>query len=214
VIRIAVRSLLAHRLRTILTMLAILLGVAMISGTYVLTDQIDKGFKQIFTDAYKGTDVTIVRKTSFTADYAGTSQGMPQTMVDEVRAVDGVAEASGYVAAQAAVAVRGKVVETRGAPTLFFSYAPSEVSATGYVLGSPPSKPGDLGIIQKLATDQKLGVGSPITVITPGGAEQARVSGVFQFGAESSLGGSLIVQPTLHDAQQWFGMQGAYRRST
>ena len=34
----------------------------MISGTYVLTDQIDNGFKQIFTDAYKGTDVTVTRK--------------------------------------------------------------------------------------------------------------------------------------------------------
>ena len=45
-IRIAWRSLTAHKLRTILTTLAILLGVAMISGTYVLTDQIDRGFKE------------------------------------------------------------------------------------------------------------------------------------------------------------------------
>ena len=51
-IRIAWRSLTAHKLRTILTTLAILLGVAMISGTYVLTDQIDRGFKEIFSDAY------------------------------------------------------------------------------------------------------------------------------------------------------------------
>ena len=65
-IRIAWRSLTAHKLRTILTTLAILLGVAMISGTYVLTDQIDRGFKQIFSDAYKGTDVTVTRKASFT----------------------------------------------------------------------------------------------------------------------------------------------------
>ncbi len=65
-LRIAWRSLTAHKLRTFLTTLAILLGVAMISGTYVLTDQIDKGFKQIFTDAYKGIDVTVTRKTAFT----------------------------------------------------------------------------------------------------------------------------------------------------
>ena len=123
-IRIAWRSLVAHKLRTILTALAILLGVAMISGTYVLTDQIDSGFKQIFTDAYKGTDVTVTRKAVFTGDMTGMSQGLPQTTVDQVRAVDGVAEATGYVGAQAAVAVDGKVVETRGAPTLFFSYSP------------------------------------------------------------------------------------------
>ncbi len=44
--RVAWRSLTAHRLRTFLTTLAILLGVAMICGTYVLSDQIDSGFKQ------------------------------------------------------------------------------------------------------------------------------------------------------------------------
>ena len=65
-IRIALRSLAAHKLRTFLTTLAILLGVAMISGTYVLTDQINKGFEQIFSDAYKGTDVTMTRKMAFT----------------------------------------------------------------------------------------------------------------------------------------------------
>ena len=58
-IRIAWRSLLAHKLRSFLTALAILLGVAMISGTYVFTDQINKAFDEIYTEAYKGTDVTI-----------------------------------------------------------------------------------------------------------------------------------------------------------
>ena len=48
-IRIAWRSLTAHKLRTLLTTVAILLGVAMICGTYVLSDQIDRGFKNIFT---------------------------------------------------------------------------------------------------------------------------------------------------------------------
>ena len=47
-IRIALRSLWSRKLRTVLTLLAILLGVAMISGTYVLTDQINKGFDDIF----------------------------------------------------------------------------------------------------------------------------------------------------------------------
>ena len=74
-LRIAWRSLTAHKLRTFLTTLAILLGVAMISGTYVLTDQIDRGFKQIFTDAYKGIDVTVTRKAEFTGQLTGATRG-------------------------------------------------------------------------------------------------------------------------------------------
>ena len=206
--RIAWRSLTAHKLRTILTALAILLGVAMISGTYVLTDQIDRGFKQVFSDAYKGTDVTVTRKASFTGQMVGATAGLPQSMVAQVRAVDGVAETAGYVSTSAAVAVHGKVVETGGSPTLFFGGAPSSMSSHTYLQGAYPTRHGDVGIIEKLAKDQKLTLGSPITVISQKGPQQARVSGIFRFGAESSLGGSLILNTTLADAQSWFDMPG------
>jgi putative ABC transport system permease protein len=206
--RIALRALAAHKLRTFLTTLAILLGVAMISGTYVLTDQIHKGFDQVFADAYKGTDVTITRKMAFTgAEMAGATAGLPQGMVDQVRAIDGVAAADGSVGASGAVAVNGKVVQTGGSPTLFFSHEAS-LSSTKFIEGKPPSSTGQVGIIEKLAKDKHLTVGSHITVITDNGSQDATVSGVFRFGAESSLGGSILIVTTLQDAQQWFDSQG------
>ncbi len=210
-VRIAWRSLTAHKLRTILTTLAILLGVAMISGTYVLTDQINKGFQEIFTDAYKGVDVTVTRKAAFTgAQVSGATSGLPQSLVARVKAVDGVATAVGYVTGSGAVAVDGKVVGTGGSPTLFFSYSPGmeQLQPNTFVQGAPPARSGEVGIIQKLAKDQSLGVGSKIQVITPTGSRPATVSGVFTFAAQSSLGGSLIIDTTLPDAQQWFDLPG------
>jgi len=208
-IRIAWRSLTAHKLRTILTTLAILLGVAMICGTYVLSDQIDRGFKNIFTDAYKGIDVAVARKAKFSGQMTGATAGLPESMIAQVKGVSGVAGAYGFVTGTGAVAVNGKVVSTGGSPTLFFSYAPSDISNTTYVQGGPPTATGEVSIIQKLATDQKLHLGSVIDVIAPGGSDKARVVGVFTFGAESSLGGSLIVDTTLADAQRWFNMPGS-----
>ena len=207
-VRIAWRSLTAHKLRTFLTTLAILLGVAMISGTYVLTDQIDRGFKQVFTDAYKGTDVTVTRKAEFAGQLTGATEGLPESMVARVKAVDGVAETFGYVAGMGAVAVDGEVVQTGGSPTLFFSYSPNDIAPPQYVAGHPPEQSGQIAVIQKLAQDKDLGPGSPITVITDGGGHEATVSGVFTFAAQSSLGGSLIIHTTLADAQRWFGMEG------
>ncbi len=208
-IRIAWRSLTTHKLRTILTTLAILLGVAMISGTYVLTDQIDRGFTQIFADAYKGTDVTVTRKQAFTGgEMTGATAGLPQSFVQKVQAVPGTAEARGYVSAMGAVAVNGKVVGTGGAPTLFFGGEPSSMSATNYIAGHYPSAPGEVGIIEKLAKDSHLSVGSRVQVIATQGARPATVSGVFTFGAQSSLGGSLIINTTLADAQSWFKLPG------
>ena len=209
-IRITLRALATRKLRTILTSLAIILGVAMIAGTYVLTDQIDRGFKQIFTDAYKGIDVTVARKTAFTetGGSGGGTVALPQALVDQVKAVPGVAQAAGFAAGSGAVAVNGKVVSTGGAPTLFFSEAPADISQTNYVQGSRPTHPGEVAIIRKLAVDKKLTIGSPITVIGSQGTETVKVVGVFTFGAESSLGGSLIIDTTLADAQKWFGLAG------
>jgi putative ABC transport system permease protein len=207
-VRIAWRSLTSHKLRTFLTTLAILLGVAMISGTYVLTDQIDRGFKQVFTDAYKGTDVTVTRQARFSGQLTGATEGLPEDMVETVAAVDGVSEVFGYVTGMGAVAVDGKVVETGGSPTLFFSYSPNEIAPPQYTEGSPPEQPGEVAVIEKLAQDKDLEPGSPITVITDSGGDEATVSGVFRFAAQSSLGGSILIHTTLSDAQQWFDMQG------
>jgi len=208
-LRIAWRSLTAHKLRTFLTTLAILLGVAMICGTYVLSDQIDRGFQDIFTDAYKGIDVTVTRKTEFSGQMTGASAGLPESLTEEVRGVDGVAEAYGYVTGMGAVAVDGEVVSTGGSPTLFFSDAPTDFTNTTYVQGGRPERPGEVAVIEKLVKDKDLRLGSVIEVVAPGGSESVRIVGVFTFGAESSLGGSLIVTCTLADAQRWFDMSGS-----
>ncbi len=206
--RIAWRSLIAHKLRTLLTTLAILLGVAMISGTFVLTDQINRGFDEIFSEAYKGTDVTITRKAEFTSQFGGTSEALPESLADEIGGVDGVKAAYGYVSGMGAVAVDGEVVQTGGSPTLFFSTVPSDISNTDYVEGAPPASDGQIGVVRKLADDQGLSVGSPLQVITDTGAYDVSVSGVFTFAKASSLGGSLLLGTTLADGQRWFGLEG------
>mgnify|MGYP006163739665 CR=1 FL=1 len=59
-ITLVLRGMAQRRLRSALTALAILLGVAMIAGTYVLTDTINKSFSEVFEQANAGTDVVVV----------------------------------------------------------------------------------------------------------------------------------------------------------
>ena len=49
-IRLVLRGLMARKLRTVLTSIAIVLGVAMVAGTFILTDQINAAFDDIFAD--------------------------------------------------------------------------------------------------------------------------------------------------------------------
>ena len=58
-IRFAFHSFFSRKLRAVLTALAIVLGVAMISGTFVLTDSMSKAFGAIYTQIYKNTDAAV-----------------------------------------------------------------------------------------------------------------------------------------------------------
>ena len=61
-IKVSLRGLAGRKLRAVLTAIAIVLGVAMISGTYILTDTIDRAFSTLFTESYAGTDAVVTGK--------------------------------------------------------------------------------------------------------------------------------------------------------
>ena len=58
-IRVVLKGLAGRKVRTALTVMAIVLGVAMVSGAYVFTDRIDKAIDTLFTGAYRGSDAVI-----------------------------------------------------------------------------------------------------------------------------------------------------------
>jgi len=62
---VTLRGLAGRKLRATLTAFAIVLGVAMISGGYVLTDTINRAFDTIFQQSYKNADVVIAGKAAF-----------------------------------------------------------------------------------------------------------------------------------------------------
>ena len=98
-IRVALRGLAGRKFRTVLTAIAIVLGVAMMSGAYVLTDTIDKAFNAIFVESYADTDVVVSCKDagiSFEGEQAPPPP-IPDDVLEQVRGVDGVDVATGTV---------------------------------------------------------------------------------------------------------------------
>ena len=124
-IRVALKGLLGRKLRAILTALAIILGVAMMSGTYVLTDTIDKAFSTIFDESYAGTDVVVSGKGA-DISFQGVDAEVPpmdEGLVDEINDVPDVEIASGSVADETNTKIigsDGKAINTNGAPSLGF----------------------------------------------------------------------------------------------
>ena len=59
---VAIKGLLGRKLRALLTALSIVLGVAMVSGSFVLTDSIQQAFHTLFSSSYSNTDAVITGK--------------------------------------------------------------------------------------------------------------------------------------------------------
>jgi putative ABC transport system permease protein len=209
-IRLALRDLWSRKLRTVLTMLAIVLGVAMIAGTYVLTGQIDNGFKTIFEKATVGTDVTITHKAAFGKNAFVSHGTLPVSLLKEVEAVNGVAAATGTVEGSGAIVLHGKAVSTAGGGTLVFSTSPPRFSRSTYVAGSRPHQNGTVAVNTQLASDKHLHVGDMLGLATEQGVQQVRLSGIFNFGDSTSIGGTILVATTLADAQKWYDLEGQY----
>ena len=95
---VALKGLAGRKLRAALTVFSVVLGVAMISGTFVLTDTINKGFHAIFTGSYENTTAVITSRVAFTSDNTETvPPPFPESLLAKVRALPGVAAAAGSV---------------------------------------------------------------------------------------------------------------------
>src|SRR5436190_13152001 len=117
--RVIWRGLTSHKLRLALTALAVVLGVAFVAGTFVLTDTINSAFTQLFDQASKGVDVAVRTKATISGNGGQQRAPMPASVVEQVRAVPGVQDADGGVGGYAQfIGKNGKPVTTGGAPTL------------------------------------------------------------------------------------------------
>ena len=205
--RTSLRNLTSRPLRTALTTLAILLGVAMISGTYVLTDQITNGFDDIFNTAFEGTAVVVQPKVEFGQNQGDSVATMPEALVADVQGVDGVAGVDPSVEALGAVLVDDKVVKTGGAPTLILS-AEGDSSQITWKEGGRPSESGQVAVNTGFADKNDVTLGDSIAVATDQGVVPVTVSGIFNFGNASSLGGTIMIAAPRADVQAWYGMEG------
>jgi putative ABC transport system permease protein len=211
-IRVALAGILGRKLRTALTALAIVLGVAMVSGTLVLTDSIDKAFNFIYTDVRQGSDVVVSGKSAIdlTQGQGSFAPTVDESLLTKVRALPDVAEADGNVNGESQlVDAKGKAIVFGGAPNLGFSIANGDSSFNPLKLveGSWP-KAGEVVIDHNAATKKHLSVGGTVGVQTEGPVQRFRISGIVKFGSASALGGATLAGFDLRTAQRLFKKAG------
>jgi putative ABC transport system permease protein len=210
-IHVALRGMARRKLRTALTAIAIVLGVALITGTYVLTDSIKGAFGGIFTSVYQGTDATVTGKSAFTLSGQSNTTAPPfdQSLLPKIRALPDVADAVGGVGGIAHIIVNGKVVAFGGAPNLGFSVDPTQPALNTLTLvdGKWPGR-NQVVIDQATAHKKNLQVGQTVGVQANGPTLRMRISGLVHFGGAASLGGATLAGFDLPTGQRLFQRVG------
>jgi putative ABC transport system permease protein len=212
--RVALAGIMGRKLRTALTALAIVLGVAMVSGTFVLTDSIQKAFNFINTEVRAGSDVVVSGKSAFNLSNNGQGSFAPtlaESLLGELQQLPDVQAAQGNVSSSStSLVVNGKAIAFGGAPNLGFSVnGSSPFNPLTLVHGSWP-KGQEVVIDASTASKKHLKVGDTIGVQTLGPVEQFRIAGTVKLGGSSTLGGATLAGFDLPTAQRIFNKPGRF----
>ncbi|HEY2936887.1 MAG TPA: FtsX-like permease family protein [Gaiellaceae bacterium] len=214
--RVALKGLAGRKLRSVLTAFAIVLGVAMVSGTYVLTDTIDRAFHTIFSASYAHTDAVISGKKL--VDYSSSGNAViPESLVARVRALPDVQDAAGTIldfsgnADQAKLLDRnGKVISKSGNPTFGFGldrdadrFNPFRLTKGRWATG-----PREVVIDAETASKHQFAPGDSIRVAADGPVRTYTVVGVTKFGDLNTLGGATIAVFTVSAARELLHKHG------
>jgi putative ABC transport system permease protein len=217
-IRVTLRGLVARPLRTALTALAIVVGVAFVCAASTLTDTLRAAADSLSSAAYDGTDAVVTGRTAFKLDTESSPQRptVPAALLGTVRSTPGVSVAAGDVTDQAMIVGKdGKPIGTGpyfGAG--FDSRTPGADRLTPYRLrvGHWATAPGQVVIDQLTAEKHGYGIGASVPVTTRGAVRRFRVVGVATFANVKSLGSGTLAVFELRAAQSLFGKSGRYDR--
>jgi putative ABC transport system permease protein len=210
------KSLLARKLRLLLSGLAVVLGVMAVSGALVLTDNLGRSFDALFQTVNQNLDVQV----SGTQNVQGAEQDgepvtrpIPATLVGTVAAVPGVRSAIGAVIVDGArvVGPDGKVIGSAGPPRFGVGWR-GEVGFTQLRQGRGPQAPGEIALDAGLAKQGPFQLGDQVGVLTLQPKRTFTLVGIFGYtGGRDSLGGETRVAFTEPVAQQlMLGRTGVY----
>src|SRR4051812_3021154 len=190
-----------RKLRTAVTALAVLLGVAFIAGSYVLTDTINKSFDEIFDVAYAGTDVAVSSSTTAQGDQAAPPP-FPARYLDDVRKVDGVRKVEGGIFSVVRfVDEKGDQLSSSFAPEFVSSTAPKPFDTLTYTKGHPPRTADETSIDEATAKREHFDIGDTLRIAAEAGVKSYRIVGLQRLG-DTASGGSSTAQLTLPEAQR------------
>ena len=210
--RVALKGLAWRKIRGALTALAIVLGVAMVSGAFVLTDSMKKAADQLKTASYAGIDGIVTGKASFRDENSWQkTPPINAALVGVVRGVPQVGTAVGSILDQAKlINAKGDVIgQSPNFAVGIDASRPGVDRVNPLTLGSGrwAVRAGEVAIDAGTAKREHLGLGDSVGVVTRGPVQRFTIVGLVKWGNVDSLGTATAAAFDLRTAQRLFGKQ-------
>ena len=211
-IGVALKGLLGRKLRAALTAFAIVLGVAMISGSFVLTDTLRQSFDGVYEESYKATDAVVSSKQAInTGDDETEPPAFSADVLRKIESLPGAGVVQGSIEDEARLIDRaGKPIGNadEGMALAVDSSADQSLNPFQLVKGEWPSGDGQIAIDKATADKQDFRIGQTVGVLAHGPVAQYRITGIIGFGSVDSIGGASITVFDLPTAGRVFDKAG------
>ncbi|HEY7829906.1 MAG TPA: ABC transporter permease [Solirubrobacteraceae bacterium] len=208
---LVLRGFMQRKLRVLLTGIAIALGVALMAGTYILTDTINQSFAGIFKTANAGHDVVVTPTQTLGRTVSSGVSPITARTLAQVRSVPGVALASGSVFSPATfLDLHGKRLTTGAAPAFVASEGPARFESFSPISGRFPTNATEVALDQATAQRANLKVGDRMRIAGSAVARTYTIVGIVKFAGSQSFGGAGTAVLPLGEAQRVVGEQGQY----
>ncbi len=212
-LKVTLRGLMAHKVRLIATALSVLLGVAFMSGTQVLTSSISASFDKVFSDVYASIDVVVRSNNKVETPFGSQRTRISESVLPTVTGVPGVEAAEGQVVGQIKVLDKDNkpLVAAQGPPNFGLNWLTSP-SLNGWkvVDGVAPTQSSDILLDAKTAKDGHYAVGDTVNVSVTKGVQSFTLVGIAKFGKLDTWGGAQAALFTTPTIQALVGEPGMY----
>ncbi|MFJ9447938.1 ABC transporter permease [Kitasatospora sp. NPDC101235] len=187
-LKTSLRSFFAHKGRMALSLIAVVLSVAFVSGTLVFSNTATGTFDKLFAATASDVSVQPPKPAEDEEQQAAVKPPtVPVALADQVAAVPGVKKAVGQVMVGNAVlidpATNKLVGPTSGAPTLLGNWTDTPRNPVTITSGHAPRASGELVLDADTAKKAKLGLGDRIRIENSGGRHDLTIVGIATFTA-------------------------------
>ena len=209
-LQLTLKGLWAHKLRFVMTGLAVILGVAFMSGTMILTDTMGRTFDDVLATNNDGIDAIVRRAAAVEGDTTDVRERLEESTLDRVRAVDGVDAAAGSVQGFAElVRADGEVDENELGGTVGTAWiADDRLNPFQLAAGQPPAAAGEAVVDRATVSDEVWQLGDTFTVLAKTGPVALTLVGEATYGDIDGMPGMTMIATDLSTEQELFGEPG------